>query len=75
MILDLIKSLLDAKSDIDARDQNQRTALHHLIDAASGDYEALTEVEELLLSCGADPFVVDASSRMPIHYAFVKIGQ
>ena len=74
-VLDLVKELIAAGAGVNLVDQNNRTPLHYLIDASSGGYEVLTEVEEFLLLNGADPCAVDCDGRMPLFYSFYKLKQ
>ena len=73
--LDLVKDLIEAGADINASDNSKRTPLHYLVNESSGSYDALTEVAELMLKNGANPCAIDEMGRMPIFYAFCKLGR
>ena len=60
---------------MDATDCNKRTALHYAVDTTTGGYEVVMEVEDLLIRHGADCGAVDIRGRIPLHYAFIKLGR
>ena len=63
------------KADVNARNGSKRTPLHLAVNANSGSANASAEVEEFLIDNGADVFAKDKRGRIPLHYAFVKIGR
>ena len=56
-------------------DSNKRSALHWAINNSSTSSDASYEIEELLLKHQCDINQIDVRGRIPIHYAFVKIGK
>ena len=62
--LRVMKRLVDAGVDLERRDAQHRTALHHTSYRAVGT--------ELLLSAGADPDVQDDDGNAPIHLAAIE---
>lgn len=56
-------------------DNKGRTALHHAVNVANADADASFEMESLLLQFKADINILDKNHRIPLHYAFVKIGK
>jgi ankyrin repeat protein len=56
-------------------DSKKRTALHLAVDAAKLRSDISFDIEELLISKGADVNQCDYLNRTPLHYAFVEIGK
>ncbi|XP_057309492.1 poly [ADP-ribose] polymerase tankyrase-like isoform X2 [Hydractinia symbiolongicarpus] len=73
--LAILKCLLQAGGNVHGRDNEGRTALHYAVNATTGDYETLTEVENFLVDSGARRDLVDKFGRLPLHYAFTKMGR
>lgn len=71
--LKLCKSLLEAGADVNSSDEQKRTPLHYAVNSTTGDFETLTEVEDLLIKYGADTTALDLHNRFPLYYAFVKM--
>jgi cytohesin len=67
-ITEAIKLHLAKGADVNAKDQNGKTPLHH---AAWQGY-AHKEVTELLIANGADVNVKDGGGDTPLHYAALK---
>lgn len=59
----LLKDLLEAGGDMDARDHNNQTLLHIAI-----RYGKLDSIKFLLAS-GANPYLVDQAGKSPVYYA------
>jgi ankyrin repeat protein len=57
--LEVVKTVIDAGADVNARQQGGFTALHEAVHNGSH------EIEALLLACGADPDALDAEGRRP----------
>lgn len=55
--------------------QDGRTPLHLAVNANSGSTDDMIEIEDLLIEKGADQLARDSLGRLPLHYAFVKIGR
>lgn len=62
----VVKALIKAGADTDARDRLQKTALH---DAARNGH---LEVVETLIKAGSDPSVKSTDGSTPMHYAAMK---
>jgi len=62
----VVEELISEVSNVDARDKEGRTALHHA--AMAGDIL----VTAALLNAGADPDIRDKSGRVPLHYAVLS---
>ena len=58
-----VRLLIDAGADVDARDCNQRTALH------CGAEDGNIEIIALLLKAGADPNIKDNQGKTPLDWA------
>lgn len=71
----ILKCLLQAGGNVNAKNNEDRTALHYAVNATTGDYETLTEVENFLVDSGARRDLVDRFGRLPLHYAFTKMGR
>ena len=61
-------------ADVNAVNSKQRTSLHMAVNANSGASNSSTDLEELLLDNGANVLAKDVRGRLPLHYAFVKMG-
>lgn len=57
------------------QDHNLRTPLHHAVNMAGISADGSFEVEDLLLSHGADINALDKFGRTPIHYALLKFKE
>ena len=71
--LKLCKSLLEAGADVNTSDNQKRTPLHYAVNSTTGDFETLTEVEDLLIKYEANTTALDLHNRIPLYYAFVKM--
>lgn len=71
--LKLCTALLEAGANVNTVDTKQRTPLHYAVNGNTGDFETLTEVEDLLIKYGANTTALDLHNRIPLHYAFVKM--
>ena len=71
--LKLCKALLEAGASVHTADAKKRTPLHYAVNSTTGDFETLTEVEDLLVKYGANTTALDLHNRIPLHYAFVKM--
>lgn len=71
--LKLCKALLEAGATVNSADTQKRTPLHYAVNTTTGDFETLTEVEDLLVKYGANTTALDMHNRIPLHYAFVKM--
>ena len=56
-------------------DNDKRNALHWAINNSSHSADASYELEETLLKYGTKVNQIDERGRVPLHYAFVKIGK
>ena len=72
--LKLCTALLEGGADVNSADEKQRTALHYSVNCTTGGFETLTEVEDVLIKYGANTVAQDLHKRIPLHYAFVKMG-
>ncbi|XP_054722688.1 LOW QUALITY PROTEIN: uncharacterized protein LOC129232581 [Uloborus diversus] len=73
-VLETAKTLLTAGANVDAVNNHQRTPLHLSVNASSSDSDSSYAIEECLLGFGARADATDCRGRMPIRYAFTKIG-
>lgn len=71
---EIVTILLESGANVEARNARLRTPLHLICNADSGETDVSTETLEYLLLRNADPYVKDCRGRLPLHYAFVKIG-
>ena len=74
-VLRLVTDLIASGADVNSLDFQNRSPLHYLVSTSSGGYEVLTEIEELLISHGADLFTVDCDGKLPLFYSFCKLGK
>nr|XP_042896391.1 poly [ADP-ribose] polymerase tankyrase isoform X4 [Parasteatoda tepidariorum] len=74
-VLETGKSLLTAGADVNAVNDKQRTPLHLSVNASFSDSDSSYAIEECLLGFGARLDALDCRHRIPLHYAFVKIGR
>lgn len=73
--LNLCELLLKTeKCNVNFLDSKNRNCLHWAINNATNDADASNEIENLILSAGVDINQKDIRGRLPLHYAFVKIG-
>lgn len=70
----LVDTLLDGGADINFCDIDGRNVLHWAVNQNNTSSDVTNELENLLLSRGANPNKKDKRNRTPLHYAFVKIG-
>ena len=59
---------------MDLADNKRRSPLHYSVNTTTGGFETLTEVEDLLIKYDANTTALDLHSRVPLHYAFVKMN-
>ena len=72
--LTYVKLLLEKyKAQVDNRDNELRTCLHFAINNASPNIDSDSDMENLLLSYGANINAVDYYGKTPLHYCFAKI--
>ncbi|XP_045173685.2 poly [ADP-ribose] polymerase tankyrase-like [Mercenaria mercenaria] len=69
VVIEIAKVLLDAGAEVNA---GKQTALHTAVLANLGTSNASTELEEFLISRGANVFAKDEKNRIPLHYAFIS---
>jgi ankyrin repeat protein len=70
--MDMVEYLVSHKADVNARDNNGSTALHHLVVGgllAPKNAAAPTAVCKYLLAHGADPSIADKKGRTPYELA------
>ena len=70
-----MQKMLEAGLGPNARNKDNRTALHLLVNSNAGRIDDSFEEEILLLSKKADLTVRDEAGRIPLHYVFVKHDQ
>ncbi|XP_067682285.1 poly [ADP-ribose] polymerase tankyrase-like [Haliotis asinina] len=74
-MLSMAQTLVSAGASVAAVDDHKRTVFHLAINSNNGASDTSTDLEEYLLEKGADVFAKDIRERLPLHYAFVKIGR
>lgn len=74
-ILETAKALLTAGANVDAVNNKIRTPLHLSVNASLSESDSSYAIEECLLGFGAKADALDCRGRMPIRYAFTKIGR
>ncbi|XP_052272329.1 poly [ADP-ribose] polymerase tankyrase-like isoform X2 [Dreissena polymorpha] len=67
-VIEVVRLLIDAGADVNA---GKFSALHSAVLANLGTTNASTELEEYLISRGANVFAKDEKQRLPLHYAFI----
>ena len=72
--LDMVEVLLKNRANPNLVDKLKRNSIHWAINNSNADADASNEIENTLLSSGADLNAVDLRGRTALHYAFVKIG-
>lgn len=60
---------------MDAINDQIRTPLHLSVNSSVSDSDSSYAIEECLLGFGAKADALDCRGRMPIRYAFTKIGR
>jgi ankyrin repeat protein len=73
--LEVTQTLLEAEAQVNSADNKGRSVLHYAVNNTTGGFETLTDLEDLLLKYGANTTTRDCRGRLPLHYAFVKIGK
>lgn len=73
-VLETAKSLLTAGANVDAVNDQVRTPLHLSVNSSVSESDSSYAIEECLLGFGAKADALDCRGRMPIRYAFTKIG-
>lgn len=73
--LKVVERLIEHGAKINFHDSKNRNVLHWAVNNATQGSDASNELENFLLSSGADPTALDINKRVPLHYAFVKIGK
>lgn len=68
VVIEIAKLLLDAGAEANV---GKQPVLHTAVLANLGTSNASTELEEFLISRGADLFTKDEKNRIPLHYAFI----
>ncbi|XP_071081128.1 poly [ADP-ribose] polymerase tankyrase-like [Haliotis cracherodii] len=74
-MMSMAQALVSAGANVNAVDNHKRTVFHLAINSNNGSSDTSTDLEEYLLEKGADVFAKDIRERLPLHYAFVKIGR
>ena len=74
-VLETAKALLTAGANVDAVNNKIRTPLHLSVDSSLSESDSSYAIEECLLGFGAKADALDCRGRMPIRYAFTKIGR
>ncbi|KAF8788729.1 Poly [ADP-ribose] polymerase tankyrase like protein [Argiope bruennichi] len=74
-VLETGKVLLTAGADVNAVNDKLRTPLHLSVNSSKSDSDSTYAIEECLLGFGARLDALDCRHRIPLHYAFVKIGR
>ncbi|KAG8179654.1 hypothetical protein JTE90_017793 [Oedothorax gibbosus] len=74
-VLETGKALIIAGADVNAVNDKLRTPLHLSINASESDSDSSYAIEECLLGFGAQLDKLDCRGRIPLHYAFTKIGE
>ena len=69
VVIEIAQLLLDAGAEVNA---GKQPALHTAVLANLGSSNASTELEEFLISRGANVFAKDDKNRLPLHYAFIS---
>ena len=72
--LQFVEKLVESGADVNYLDSKKRNALHWAVNNSSEGSDASNELENFLMSAGCDPLALDINNRVPLHYAFVKIG-
>ncbi|KAL4238217.1 hypothetical protein ACF0H5_002929 [Mactra antiquata] len=68
-VIEIARMLLDAGAQ---QNEGKHTVLHTAVLSNLGTSNASTELEEFLISRGADVFSKDDKQRLPLHYAFIS---
>ena len=71
-VVNIVRMLLEAGAEVN---QGTTTPLHTAVLANLGDSNASTDLEEFLISKGANVFARDEKGRLPLHYAFITKSQ
>lgn len=72
--LQFVEKMVESGADVNYLDSKKRNALHWAVNNSSEGSDASNELENFLMSSGCDPLALDVNNRVPLHYAFVKIG-
>ena len=70
----LITEMVEHGADINYCDPSGRNCLHWAVNSSDTGSDASNEIENYLLKMKVDYNKKDKHDRIPLHYAFVKIG-
>lgn len=71
---DELTRLCSIGAKINILDTNHRNLLHHAVNMSSTTADATFETEQCLIDLGVNINQLDKAGRLPLHYAFTKIG-
>jgi ankyrin repeat protein/predicted DNA-binding WGR domain protein len=72
--LKLVELLIKWSANPNLVDENGRNSMHWAVNLSNADADASNEIENALINSGGDLNLVDGRGRVPLHYAFIKIG-
>jgi ankyrin repeat protein/predicted DNA-binding WGR domain protein len=72
--LKLVELLIKWNANPNLVDENGRNSMHWAVNLSNADADASNEIENALVNSGGDLNLVDGRGRVPLHYAFIKIG-
>lgn len=73
--LEAVVALIKSGSNVNLANKDGRTPLHLVVNSRGNETDVAYDIEDALLTAGADLRLRDIRHRTSLHYAFVKVGK